>query len=131
MSEQYRVLLVDDEKDLTAILAKRLTQRKIATEMRNDCASALEYLQDGGNPEVIVLDLKMPGIDGLTCLKKIKEIKPKVEVIILSGHADVDAAIEGMRLGAFDYLMKPADMDELRFKIEDAAAKHRLNSGAG
>ena len=74
----------------------------------------------------MVLDLKMPGMDGLETLREVKSRCPDVEVIILSGHADVDVAIKGMELGAFDYLLKPMDFDELLFKIEDAFHKRQL-----
>ena len=70
--------------------------------------------------DVAVVDVKMPGMDGLETLKQIKQINPLIEVIMLTGHASVESGIEGMRLGAFDYLMKPCDINELIMKIEDA-----------
>jgi len=72
---------------------------------------------------VIVLDVKMPGMDGIETLREIKKKFPLVEVIMLTGHATVETAIEGMKLGAFDYLMKPCDMDELLVKVAEAKSK--------
>lgn len=73
--------------------------------------------------EVVVLDVKMPGMDGMETLKQIKGRFPLVEVIMLTGHATVETAIEGMKMGAFDYLMKPCDIDQLLEKVEGAAEK--------
>jgi DNA-binding NtrC family response regulator len=77
--------------------------------------------------DVVVLDVKMPGMDGLEVLKAIKKDHPLIEVIMLTGHASVEAAIEGMELGAFDYLMKPMDIDELLYKVQDAHKKKTLH----
>jgi DNA-binding NtrC family response regulator len=76
--------------------------------------------------DVMVLDVRMPGLDGIQVLKRIKEQRPLVEVIMLTGHADMDVAVQGMELGAFDYLMKPMDIDELLYKIQDAYKKKCL-----
>lgn len=76
--------------------------------------------------DVVILDVKMPGMDGIEVLRHIKEEFPNVEVIMLTGHANVEVAIQGMELGAFDYLMKPMDIDELVFKVEDAHKKKIL-----
>jgi DNA-binding NtrC family response regulator len=73
--------------------------------------------------DVIVLDVRMPGMDGIQTLREIKKRYPLVEVIMLTGHASLEVAIEGMELGAFDYLMKPVDIDELLYKIQDAYKK--------
>jgi DNA-binding response OmpR family regulator len=86
---------------------------------------ALRHL--AGNPtDVVVLDVKMPGMDGIETLREIKARQPLVEVIMLTGHASVEAAIDGMELGAFDYLMKPVEFEELLYKIQDADRKKTL-----
>jgi DNA-binding NtrC family response regulator len=85
-------------------------------------AEALEELKLAPY-DVIVLDIRMPGMDGLATLKEIKQINPEVEVIILSGHASMDAAMEINRLGGYDYLMKPCPLEELLLKIEAAYEK--------
>jgi DNA-binding NtrC family response regulator len=75
--------------------------------------------------EVVILDVKMPGMDGIETLKQIKSKHPLVEVVMLTGHATVESAIDGMKLGAFDYLMKPCDMDQLIAKVTQAAQRKR------
>ncbi len=126
--KNINVLLVDDEADFIEVVAKRLRKRVLPVTTRTGGEEALELLaMDPPFPvDVIVLDLKMPGMDGLETLREVKSRCPDVEVIILSGHADVDVAIKGMELGAFDYLLKPMDFDELLFKIEDAFHKRQL-----
>lgn len=126
--QPMRVLLVDDETDFVETLAKRLGKRGIAVLCASRGEQALEVL--AANPlDVVVLDVKMPGLDGLEVLRRIKAGHPQVEVIMLTGHADMDAAIRGMELGAFDYLMKPTSIEELLYKLEDAHKKKLLNRG--
>lgn len=126
--QPMRVLLVDDETDFVETLAKRLGKRGIAVLCASRGVQALEVL--AANPlDVVVLDVKMPGLDGLEVLRRIKAGHPQVEVIMLTGHADMDAAIRGMELGAFDYLMKPTSIEELLYKLEDAHKKKLLNQG--
>jgi len=79
--------------------------------------------------DVVVLDVKMPGMDGIETLREIKKRFPLVEVIMLTGHASLEVAIQGMELGAFDYLMKPTDIDELLYKVQDAFKKKVLHEG--
>jgi len=86
---------------------------------------ALQMLEENKNVEVVILDVKMPGMDGIETLAEIKKKFPLVEVIMLSGQATVESAIEGMKQGAFDYLMKPCDIDQLMPKVTEAAAKKR------
>jgi DNA-binding NtrC family response regulator len=117
--EKCRVLLVDDERDFLEVLTRRLGKRDVNVEGVSSGEEALQYLQ--AKPiDVAVLDVKMPGMDGLTALREIKKLNPLIEVIMLTGHASLEVALEGMRSGAFDYLMKPAEIDELLYKIQDA-----------
>ena len=117
-----RILLVDDEQGFVETMAKRL-------EMRGYAISTAFAGQDGVDLlakqtiDVVVLDVKMPGMDGIETLRMIKSEHPLVEVIMLTGHATVDNAIEGMKRGAFDYMMKPCDMDELLAKVDEAYDK--------
>jgi len=119
-----KVLLVDDEPDFIETLAKRLSQRKMEVRMAYNAEAALQELASE-EAEVVVLDVKMPGMDGITAIKEIKRRHPMTEVIILTGHADLEASAEGMASGAFDYLLKPAVIDELVYKIQDA---HQVRS---
>ncbi len=124
-----RVLLVDDEESYVDTLRKRLSRRGLSVLTANSGEAALETL--AANPiDVVLLDVKMPGMDGMETLSRIKQAHPRVEVIMLTGHANVDVAIRGMEQGAFDYLMKPAEMDDLYYKIQDAHKKIQL-SGQG
>ena len=117
--EKCKVLLVDDEKDFLEVLTRRLGKREVNVAGVSSGEEALQYLQ--AKPiDVAVLDVKMPGMDGLTVLREIKKLNPLIEVIMLTGHASLEVALEGMRSGAFDYLMKPAEIDELLYKIQDA-----------
>ena len=123
--ESCRVLLVDDEAGFLEALVKRLVRRNVDATAVHSGGDALVRIETQP-PDVVVLDVKMPGMDGLATLREIKKCRPLVEVIMLTGHADVDAAIEGMEHGAFDYLMKPCDIDELLYKIQDAYDKKAL-----
>jgi DNA-binding NtrC family response regulator len=117
--EGIRLLLVDDEDDFRTTLANRFKKRKLEVIDVEDGYKAIETVRS--HPiDVAVVDVKMAGLDGLETLKQIKQINPLIEVIMLTGHASVESGIEGMRLGAFDYLMKPCDFNELVLKIEDA-----------
>ena len=121
---KIRVLLVDDEVQFVDILAQRLEARglEVATAYNGD--EALVRLK-ASEVDVILLDILMPGRSGIEILREIKQAKPLTEVILLTGHATVETAIEGMKLGAFDYLMKPCDMDILISKVGGAAARRR------
>lgn len=114
-----RVLLVDDEEQFVDMLAQRLEVRDYDVTTSNSGEDAIEKLR-GLNFDVVVLDVVMPGVDGIEALKEIKSLKPLTEVIMLTGNATVETAIEGMRLGAFDYLMKPCETEELLAKIDKA-----------
>jgi len=114
-----RVLLVDDEEELVQTLSERLTLRDYDVSTAQSGQDAVDKLK-GYNFDVVILDVAMPGMDGIEALREIKKIKPLTEVIMLTGHATVESAIEGMRLGAFDFLMKPCETEELATKINRA-----------
>jgi DNA-binding NtrC family response regulator len=123
--DAFSVLLVDDEEEFLETLVKRLAKRKLDVTGVTSALDALRVLNE--KPvDVVVLDVKMPGMDGLEALRQIKITSPDVEVIMLTGHANMEAAIQGMELGAFDYLMKPMDIDELLYKLQDAYKKKTL-----
>ncbi|MGO8820573.1 MAG: response regulator [Desulfomonilaceae bacterium] len=117
------VLLIDDESPFVEALAKRLLNRGFAIVKSTSGPEALKKLQENPAIDVAVCDVKMPVMDGIETLRLIKSEYPMVEVILLTGHATVQSAIQGMRLGALDYLMKPCDMDLLITKIHEAKDK--------
>jgi len=122
MGERYmhiKVLLVDDEKDFVETLAQRLEMREFDVKTALDGDEALGVIRES-DVDVVVLDVLMPGKDGIQTLKEIKDLKPLVNVIMLTGNATVDTAIQGMRLGAYDYLMKPTETEVLVEKIMSA-----------
>ncbi len=118
-----RVLLVDDEQPFVEALSKRLTKRGLEVIAAFSGLEALQIIDQDKRIDTVVLDVKMPGMDGIETLKAIKAKVPLVEVIMLTGHATVESAIEGMKLGALDYLMKPCDMEILLAKIQDAKGR--------
>ncbi|MBW1721597.1 MAG: response regulator [Deltaproteobacteria bacterium] len=119
------VLLVDDEVPFVEAMTKRLAKRELNIISAVSAEEALNRLEEDRSIEVVILDVKMPVMDGIEALRLIKARYPLVEVIMLTGHGSVESAIEGMKLGAFDYLMKPCDIDELVSKVEEAAIKKR------
>lgn len=122
---QARVLLVDDEVVFTTNMSKILSRRGFEVRAVNDGESAIEAIEDE-EYDVVVLDLRMPGMDGIAALKVMKRKRPLLEVIILTGHGSVESGIQGMNLGAFDYAMKPIQTNELQEKIEEAFARKLL-----
>jgi DNA-binding NtrC family response regulator len=114
-----RVLIVDDEEELLQTLSERLRMRDYDVSTSLSGEDALGKMK-GYNFDVVVLDVAMPGMDGVQTLSEIKRIKPLTEVIMLTGHATVESAIEGMKLGAFDFLMKPCNTEKLVAKISIA-----------
>ncbi|MBF0099635.1 MAG: response regulator [Desulfobacterales bacterium] len=119
------ILLVDDEVQFVETMTKRLNKRDFEVSSAHSGTQALEELKKSSQIEVVLLDVKMPEMDGIEALRRIKADFPLVEVIMLTGHATVESAIEGMKLGAFDYLMKPCDIDILVAKVKDATTKKR------
>ncbi len=119
------VLLVDDEETFVETLAKRLTLRRFNVYTATRAPRVFETL-DENLIDVVVLDVRMPDLDGIEATQKIKTSHPLVEVILLTGHASMEASLEGLKMGAFDYLIKPVNIDELVYKIEDAHRKKEL-----
>ena len=120
----YRVLLVDDEEEFVAALSERLTLRGIEVDSALNGEEALASLVDK-EFEVVILDVMMPGLGGLEVLRQIKSTHPNTQVILLTGHGSTREGIEGMRLGAFDYLIKPVDIEEMLAKMKEAAKTSR------
>jgi len=117
-----RVLIVDDEKDFVEMLGLRLDAAGEKVTPAYDGRECLQVLASKA-VDVVILDIKMPGMDGIETLKEIKQRFPLVEVIMLTGHGTTESAVEGMKLGAFDYLLKPADFGDLTAKL--GAARKR------
>ena len=122
----FRVLFVDDEVDFLDTLLKRMRKRRVNVSGVKSGEDALEWLS-GNAADVVVLDVRMPGMDGIETLRAIKKLNPLVEIIMLTGHANLEVARKGMELGAFDYLMKPIDIDELLYKVQDACKKKSIH----
>jgi DNA-binding NtrC family response regulator len=120
-----KVMLVDDEKPFVDTMVKRLNKREVDIVPAYNGQEALEKLAQDNTIEVVILDIKMPVMDGMEALGKIKSNHPLVEVIMLTGHGTVETGIDGMKKGAFDYLLKPCNADELVEKVLEAAAKKR------
>jgi DNA-binding NtrC family response regulator len=122
---EMRIMLVDDEERFLATTRKLLARKGIDVITATSGAEALDKLITE-SVHVVVLDVKMPGMDGIATLKEIKSRYPLIEVIMLTGHATVDSAVDGLKSGAADYLMKPTDIDELLAKAEEAYAKRKV-----
>ena len=119
-----RILIVDDEVAFANNILKLLSKRGYDVIAVNDGASAIRTLGEK-EFDVVILDMKMPGMDGIATLKEIKKEEPLAEVVILTGHGSVESGIEGMQLGAFDFVMKPVSIDDLHEKVCQAY-KRRL-----
>jgi DNA-binding NtrC family response regulator len=117
-----KVLLVDDEKDFLTVMSERMAARGMDVTAADSAEEALAQVESGGY-DAIVLDLMMPGMDGIETLKAIKQRNPTLQVILLTGHATLEKGIEAMKLGAMDFVEKPADLDQLTQKIKQAQAK--------
>ena len=122
---EANVLLVDDEEQFLEALSERLEMRGLKVNAVTSGEDALSKVEDQ-NFDAIIVDLAMPGIDGIETLKRIKEKRPDLEIIMLTGHATVKRGIEAMRLGAEDFLEKPVDLNELLEKIGEAKHKRML-----
>lgn len=122
--EKLKLMLVDDEERFLSTTQKLLAKKGYEALTATSGAEALKTLS-AKNIHVVILDVKMPGMDGITTLKEIKRLHPLVEVIMLTGHGTIDSAVEGLKSGATDYLTKPADIDELLGKVEEAFEKRQ------
>ncbi|MBW2589140.1 MAG: response regulator [Deltaproteobacteria bacterium] len=118
--DRFKILVVDDEADFLETIVVRLKKRKLDATGVTSGEEAIELLKNQLF-DVILLDVKMPGgIDGIEALREIKKIQPLVEVVMLTGHASLETSIEGMKLGAFDYLLKPMKLENLLEKMTEA-----------
>lgn len=122
--ETLKLMLVDDEKRYLQTTAKLMKKKGIEVVTAQSGEQALDLLR-AHDVHVVILDIKMPGMDGFKTLRAIKTLYPQVEVIMLTGHATMDSAIEGLQFGAFDYVMKPADIDDIVNKAYEAFEKRR------
>lgn len=123
--EIFNFLLVDDEKELVETLAQRLRQRGFSVDCAFSGLEALNQLDNHNTIDVVVLDMKMPGLDGIKTVEELKKKYPLVEVIMLTAHSTIDSAVEAMKRGAFDYLTKPCDIDHLISKAAQAVARKK------
>ncbi|MBW2051843.1 MAG: response regulator [Deltaproteobacteria bacterium] len=128
--KRAKILLVDDEIVFTNNISRLLITRGYRVVVVNSGDSAIKALEEE-NFDVVVLDLKMPGMDGITTLKELKKLELFTETLILTGHGAIDTALEAIKLGAYDYLTKPCEIDELVNKIEGAWGKKDSNEKKG
>ena len=118
-----KILLVDDEKSFVDAMSKRLEKRGMEVIKAFSGEEGVQQLEKSFGVDVVILDVKMPGMDGIETLAVMRKKFPLAEVIMLTGHATVKSAINGMKQGAFDYLMKPCDIEELLAKVVEAKTK--------
>lgn len=121
-----KVLIVDDEQDFLETIVKRLLKRGVDATGVDSGMEAVRILQEQSF-DVVILDVRMPGMDGIETLREIKKRSPLTEVIMLTGHGSIQLGIKGMQLGAFDYVIKPAEFDELLEKVNQAAERKMLH----
>jgi two-component system, OmpR family, response regulator len=124
--QKFRILIIDDEPDFLETIVKRLKKRGIDATGVGSGEDALRSIENESF-DVAILDMRMPGMDGIETLKEIKRKSPLTEVIMLTGHASVESGMQGMQLGAFDYMIKPADFEELFEKVKQARERKRLH----
>ena len=116
-----RILIVDDEKDFVEMLSLRLEESGEKVSVAYDGQECLDALEKNASKiDVVILDIRMPGMEGIDVLREIKKRFPLIEVIMLTGHGTTESAVAGMKLGAYDYLLKPADFEDLSKKLEGA-----------
>ncbi|HMB31070.1 MAG TPA: response regulator [Desulfohalobiaceae bacterium] len=125
MAGVISILVVDDDQQFALNMSRLLRNRNYQVVVAFNGNEALEIIQGSQHVDVVVLDIKMPGMDGLTCLGEMKRYKSELEVIMLTGHASLQSGVEAIRAGAFDYLMKPCEVESLTAKINEA---YRLKS---
>lgn len=123
--ESGKVMIVDDETDYLATLIKRLKMREVDVTGCQSGWEAMEFIKTHA-VDVVVSEVKLADMDGIQILRQIKKHSPLIEVIMLAGYANLEVAIQGMELGAFDFLLKPVEIDELLYKIQDAYKKKAL-----
>lgn len=123
-----RILLIDDEPDFLDLMSKRLGRRGVDLAVAPDGEQGLAAAAND-EFDVIILDVRMPGMDGIEVLRRLREIHIRAEVLLLTGHASLEAARQGLELGAFDYLIKPVSINDLLFKLQDACEQSRLKAG--
>jgi len=121
-----KLLIIDDEPDFLETIVKRLLKRQIDATGVDSGKEALRVLQEQSF-DVVILDVRMPGMDGIETLMEIKKRSPLTEVIMLTGHGSIQLGVKGMQLGAFDYVIKPAEFDELLEKVNQAAERKMLH----
>jgi DNA-binding NtrC family response regulator len=123
--DKIRLLLVDDEIDFLAPMVKRLKRRGYEVQTSTNGPEAIDLVREN-TIDLVVLDVQMPGMNGIETLSELKRIDPSIGVVMLTGHANIEAAVAGMELGAFDYLMKPMNFDELVYKLQDVYRDKQL-----
>ena len=121
--QNLKVLLVDDEEEFVTTLSERLELRGLQARAATNGEDALHMIE-ADTPQIVILDVMMPGLGGLEVLKRIKARHPQISVILLTGRGSTKEGIEGMQLGAFDYLMKPINIEELIKKMQEAIKSH-------
>jgi len=120
---EFKVLIVDDEEDFLETLVKRLEQRRMDVTGVRSGEEALEVMKKK-NFDQVILDIKMPGgMDGIETLREMKRIQPTTEVILLTGHASLETSIEGIKMGAADYILKPVKLEEILSRLAEAVRK--------
>lgn len=122
------MLIVDDEEDFRETIVKRLRNRNLEVAGVESSEAAIKIV-DGQDSDVVLLEVLMPGMDGIATLQELKKKKPRLEVIMLTGHASVESGIQCMQLGAFDYVMKPLPLDELLDKMRQAHERQLIQEG--
>jgi len=120
-----RVLIVDDEKEFLEVMEERISARGMEVATSMSAKEALATIETEAF-DAIIMDFQMPGMDGIEALKAIKEKKPELQIILLTGHASVKKGVEAMKEGALDFIEKPADLDELTDKIKEAQANKMI-----